>query len=306
MRYICGHKTPDSDSIVGAIALSYLFNQIGITSQAVRTGEVNTESRFILDRFELDDPVFKDSFAQCDTYLVDFNNYEEGADDLKLANIVGIADHHKMGGIQTSSPIDIWIRAVGCSNTIIEEMFEYYKVVIPANLAGAMCCAILSDTVIFRSPTSTKADTKACKKLAKLAHINKLKKLGMKMFKKKSDIKGATAHELVVRDFKLFDMYGAKVGIGHLEVIDIKIFKKIKEELKTALQKHKTAENFDTCLLILTDITAMGSVVLVATDSPDTIEKSWDIKVVDGEFWLDGCLSRKKQIVPFLEPNFKK
>ncbi len=306
MRYVCGHKTPDSDSIVGAIALSYLFNQIGITSQAVRTGEVNIETQFILDRFDLDEPICKDSFANCDIYLVDFNNYAEGADDLKEANIVGITDHHKMGGIQTSGPIDTWIRAVGCSNTIIEEMFEYYNVTIPPNLAGAMCCAILSDTVIFKSPTSTKADTKACKKLAKLAHINKLKKLGMKMFKKKSDIKGANPHDLIIRDFKLFDMYGAKVGIGHLEVIDIKIFDKIKDKLKIALQEHKTKENFDTCLLILTDITAMGSLILVASDSVDIVQKSWDIQVVDGEFWLKGCLSRKKQIVPFLEPNFKK
>ncbi len=306
MRYVCGHKTPDSDSIVGAVALSYLFNQLDIKSQAVRTGDINVESQFILDKFSLDKPTYKDSFKNEDIYLVDFNNYEEGADDLKEANIVGITDHHKMGGIKTLNPIDVWVCAVGCSNTIIKEMFDFYNINIPKNLAGAMCCAILSDTVIFKSPTCTKIDTKACKELANIAGIKEPKKLGIDMFNIKSNIKGEPIDKLIRRDFKIFNMFGSKVGIGQLEVVDIKVFNDIKKDLKTGLNYIKEQEGFDTCLLLLTDIISVGSVVLVATDSLDIVEKSWDIKVKDSEFWLKGCLSRKKQIVPYLEPNFKK
>ncbi|OPX27832.1 MAG: manganese-dependent inorganic pyrophosphatase [Campylobacteraceae bacterium 4484_166] len=305
MRYVCGHKIPDSDSIVGAVALAYLFNQIGIKSQAVRTGEINDESRFILDKFCLDEPIFKDSFKDQDIYLVDFNNYQEGADDLVDANIVGITDHHKMGGIKTSKPLDVWIRAVGCSNTIIKEMFDFYDIKIPKNIAAAMCCAILSDTVIFKSPTCTKIDTTTCKELAKIANIKEYKKLGLEMFNVKSNIKGVAIDQLIKRDFKSFDMHGKKVGIGQLEVVDITLFDDIKEQLKDGLRQVKEDEGFDTCLLLLTDIIAMGSLILVASDSIDVVQRSWDIKVVDSEFWLDRCLSRKKQIVPYIEQNFK-
>ncbi len=303
--YTCGHKIPDSDSIIGAIAMAYLQEKLGNESIAVRQGDINPESQYILDKFNLEAPVFKDSFAGEDIFLVDFNNYTEAPEDLKDANIVGIADHHKLGGLVTAGPLDVWIRAVGCSNTIIKEMFDYYEVEIPKDIAGAMMCAILSDTVIFKSPTCTKVDTKICKELADIASIKDYKEIGLEMFKVKSQVEGVPARELVKRDFKAFDMNGIKVGIGQLEVVDLSIFDTMKDDLISDIAALKEEEGFNTVLLLLTDIMAMGSQILVATNSLDIIEKSWDIKVQDDQFWLDGCLSRKKQVVPFLEPSFK-
>jgi len=147
--FTCGHKIPDSDSIIGAIAMAYLQEKLGNEAIAARQGEINPESQYILDKFNLEAPIFKDSYAGEDIFLVDYNNYTEAPEDLKEANIVGIADHHKLGGLITSGPLDVWIRAVGCSNTVIKEMFDYYEVEIPKNIAGAMMCAILSDTVIL-------------------------------------------------------------------------------------------------------------------------------------------------------------
>lgn len=302
--YTCGHKIPDSDSIIGAIAMAYLQNQLGNEAVAVRQGDINPESQFILDKFGLEAPAFKDSFAGEDIFLVDYNNYTEAPDDLKEANIVGIADHHKLGGLITSAPLDVWIRAVGCSNTIIKEMFDYYEVEIPQNIAGAMMCAILSDTVIFKSPTCTKVDTRICKELAAIAGIEDFKSIGMEMFKVKSAVEGVPARDLVKRDFKAFDMNGNKVGIGQLEVVDLSIFDEIKDDLLADIKALKEEEGFDTVLLLLTDIIAMGSQILVATDSLDVVEKAWDKTVENDQFWLDGCLSRKKQVVPFLEPAF--
>jgi len=303
--YSCGHKVPDSDSIVGAIAIAYLQNKLGNECIAVRQGDINPESAYILEKFDLEAPELKTSFAKEDIFLVDFNNYTEAPDDLKEANIVGIVDHHKFGGINTPNPLEAWIRPVGCSNTIIKEMFDYYKVEIPQNLAGAMMCAILSDTVIFKSPTCTKIDTKICKELASIAQIEDYKSIGMEMFKVKSQVDGVSPRELVKRDFKNFDMHGHKVGIGQLEVVDLSIFDDKKDDLLADMKKLKDEEDYDTVLLLLTDIMAMGSQILVATNSLDIVQKAWDVKVENDQFWLKGCLSRKKQIIPFLEPAFK-
>jgi len=305
MLYVSGHKIPDSDSIISAIAISYLQNQLGTQAVAVRQGEINPETRYILDKFDLETPELKTSFSDCDIFLTDFNNYTEAPDDIDQANIVGIVDHHKLGGLSTSSPLEIWIRAVGCTNTIIKEMFDYYEVEIPKNLAGAMMCAILSDTVIFKSPTCTKLDTKITKELAKIAEIEDFKSIGLEMFKVKSAVDGVPTRELVKRDFKNFDMNGNKVGIGQLEVVDLTIFDNIKDDLIEDIKALKDEDDYDTVLLILTDIMAMGSQILVATNSLDIVQKAWDIKVEDDQFWLQGCLSRKKQIIPFLEPAYK-
>ncbi|MBT6578578.1 MAG: manganese-dependent inorganic pyrophosphatase, partial [Campylobacteraceae bacterium] len=116
---------------------------------------------------------------------------------------------------------------------------------------------------------------------------------------------GVPMRNLVQRDFKAFDMNGTKVGIGQLEVVDLSIFDNMKNDLIADIASLKEEEGFDTVLLLLTDIMAMGSQILVATNSLDIVEKSWDVKVENDQFWLDGCLSRKKQVVPFLEPSFK-
>jgi manganese-dependent inorganic pyrophosphatase len=303
--YICGHKIPDSDSIIGAIAMAYLQEKLGNKAIAVRQGDINLESQYILDKFNLEAPIFKDSFANEDIFLVDYNNYTEAPSDLKDANIIGIVDHHKLGGLITSNPLDVWIRAVGCSNTIVKEIFDYYEIEIPKNLAGAMMCAILSDTVIFKSPTCTKVDTKVCKQLAQIANIEDYKELGLEMFKVKSQVEGVPFRDLVKRDFKEFNMNGVKVGIGQLEVVDLSIFDTMKDNLIDDIKALKEEEGFDTVLLLLTDIMIMGSQILVSTNSLDVVQKAWDIKVENNQFWLDGCLSRKKQVVPFLEPAFK-
>ena len=305
MLYIFGHTTPDSDSIVSAIAMAYLKNQLGVEAKAVRQGELNPESKFILEKFNLETPELKTSFKGEEVYLTDFSDLAQAPKDISEATIVGIVDHHKLGDITTSTPLEMWVRPVGCTNTIIKEMFDYYDIQIPSNIAGAMMCAILSDTVIFKSPTCTALDTKITKELAKIAGIDDFKSLGLEMFKVKSAVDGVAPRELVLRDFKNFDMNGHKVGIGQLEVVDLSIFDNIKQDLKKDIKELKEQEGYDTVLLLLTDIMAMGSQILVATSSPQNIKKAWQVDIVDDEFWLQGCLSRKKQIISFLEPTFK-
>ncbi len=302
--YILGHINPDSDSIIGAISLSYLKNQLGEECIPARQGDINPETKFILEKFGFDEPELKTSYSGEDVYLVDFSDLAQAPKDIKEATIKGIVDHHKLGDITTSTPLECWIRPVGCSNTIIKEMFDYYKIEIPKNLAGAMMCAILSDTVIFKSPTCTKLDTKTVKELAKIAGIEDYKALGMEMFLVKSAVEGATARELTTRDYKDFDMGGKKVGIGQLEVVDLSVFDDKKQMLFEDLKALKEEGSRHTVLLLLTDIMKEGSQLLVVSDDESLIEKAFNVKLQDHQVWLPKVLSRKKQVVPFLEKVF--
>jgi manganese-dependent inorganic pyrophosphatase len=302
--YIFGHKIPDSDSIISAIAMSYLKNQLGIEALATRQGDINPETAYILDKFNLKTPDLKESYKDEEVFLVDFSDIAQAPDDIDEATIIGIVDHHKLGDLTTSTPLECWIRPVGCTNTIIKEMFDYYEIDIPKDIAGAMMCAILSDTVIFKSPTCTKLDVKITKELAKIANIEDFKSIGLEMFKVKSQVENVPMRDLVMRDYKEFSMNGTKVGIGQLEVVDLSIFDDIKEGLLEDIQKLKTEKEADTILLLLTDIIAMGSEILIDSDNLTKIEDAFKVKIENNKFWLDGCLSRKKQIVPFLEPIF--
>jgi len=302
--YIFGHTTPDSDSIVGALSLSYLKNQLGEDTIPVRQGEVNPETAFILERFGFEAPALKTEFAGENVYLIDFMERSQSPKDIDEATILGIVDHHKMGDLKTDTPLEMWVRPVGCSNTIVKEMFDHHNVEIPKELAGMMMCAILSDTVIFKSPTCTKTDTKAVKELAEIAGIENPKELGMEMFIVKSDVLNDTKEDLVLRDFKDFTMGGNTIGVGQLEVVDLSVFDNMKEELFAAMQKIKDEADRHTVLLLLTDIMQEGSQLLVLSNDNSKIESAFEMTLDDNQVWLPKVMSRKKQVIPFLEKQF--
>ncbi len=302
--YVFGHTNPDSDSIVGAISLAYLKNQIGEECIPARQGEISPETKFILEKFGAEKPLLKTEYAGEDVYLVDFSDLAQAPKDIMQANILGIVDHHKLGDITTSTPLECWIRPIGCSNTVIKEMYDYHQVEIPKNIAGMMLCAILSDTVIFKSPTCTRLDTKACKELASIAGIEDIRALGMEMFLVKSAVEGATPRELVMRDYKDFDMGGNKVGVGQLEVVDLSVFDNKKDALFEDLKALKAEGNRHTVMLLLTDIMEEGSQLLVVSDDASVVEKAFGVKLENSQVWLPKVLSRKKQVIPFLERAF--
>ncbi len=303
-HYVVGHKIPDSDSICSAIALSYLKTMLGEDTVPASLGELSPETLFILDKFNLAQPELKTSYAGESLYIVDHSERTQAPDDIDEATILGIIDHHKLGDLTTSTPLECWIRPVGCTNTIIKMMYDFHDVEIPKNIAGAMMCAILSDTVIFKSPTCTTADIKCVEALAEIAGIEDPQALGMEMFKVKSAVEGTPVRDLVLRDFKDFDMNGNLVGIGQLEVIDLAIFDDMKAELEADIAKLKEEGNRHSVLLLLTDIMKEGSEVLVVSDNADLTEKAYGKATTDGKVWLDGVLSRKKQVVPPLQEAF--
>jgi len=302
--YAVGHKVPDSDSICSAIALSYLKNATGENVKPARLGELSPETLFILDKFGFEQPELKLSFADTDgIYVVDHSDRIQGPDDIDNTTILGIIDHHKLGDITTSTPLECWIRPVGCTNTIIKMMYDFHSVAIPKDIAGAMMCAILSDTVIFKSPTCTTADIKCVEALAEIAGIKDYKALGMEMFKVKSAVEGTPIRDLLMRDFKDFNMHGKKIGIGQLEVIDLAVFNEMKDLFLADMALLKEEGGRHSVLLLLTDIMREGSEVLVISDNDDLTDKAYGKTAVNGKVWIDGIMSRKKQVVPPLQDS---
>lgn len=299
---VIGHKNPDTDSIIAALAAANLYQGRGIAVEAVCQGAPAPETEFVLKRFNLTAPRIVNSVAGQDIYLVDYSDLAQAPDDFAQAKLLGIIDHHKLGDVTSDAPLECWIQPVGCSNTIIKLCHDYYGVKIPAALAGAMLCAILSDTVLFKSPTCTEQDKKAAEELAKIAGVADLNALGFEMFKAKSNL-DAAPRDLIFRDFKDFDMGGKKIGIGQLELLSLDLISaELREKLQHELEQVK-AEGRNSAILILTDIMKEGSELMLCSDNADTIYQA--LQASADHTWMPGVLSRKKQVVPPLQAAFK-
>jgi manganese-dependent inorganic pyrophosphatase len=301
---VFGHKNPDTDSVVAAIALADLKKKLGEDIAPAAQGELNPESRFVLDKFGVAAPEVVTAYAGKDVYLVDHSDLAQSPDDLAKANILGIVDHHKLGDVTTGQPLECWIWPVGCTCTVVSRMYKYLGVDIPKDIAGIMLCAILSDTVIFKSATCTDEDKAVCAELAELCGETDLEALGIEMFKVKSAVEGTPIRELVFRDYKDFNMSGKGVGVGQLELVDLSIVDGIKADLEKDIQDLKAEKGHHTVLLMLTDIMKEGTELLVASDDESVVQKAFGVAPAGGKAWLPGIMSRKKQIIPNLEKAF--
>ena len=301
---VVGHKSPDTDSVVSAIAVADLMTKRGTQAKPITQGDVTPETAFVLDKFGLAKPEVMTSVAGQKVILVDHSDLPQAPSDLKDAEVIAIVDHHKLGDVTTASPLLMWVWPAGCTGTVIKAMYDFYGVEVPKNIAGGLLCAILSDTVIFKSPTTTDDDKKAVEDLARIVGISDYKSLGMDMFKVKSAVDGVPPRELVFRDYKDFDMSGTKVGIGQLEVIDLSMLDKVKGELAAEIAKVKAEKGAHSVFLLLTDIMKEGSEMLICSDNPAVVKKAFG---VDGDkaVWLPKVMSRKKDVVPKFEAAFK-
>lgn len=299
--YSVGHKNPDTDSVVSAIAAADLFSKWRkMECQPVVQGKINPETEFVLGKFGLAAPEIMESAKGEKAIIVDTTEASQLFDDLKSGEVLIVVDHHKLGDLTTSLPLEMWVRPVGCTSTILTEMYNLAGIEIPGPLAGAMLCAILSDTVMFKSPTCTDTDKKACAQLAKAAGIEDTTSLGIEMFKVKSAVSGTSAADLMFRDYKDMTINGLKIGVAQIEVIDLSVLEPVKTALYEECRKAK-AEGRHSVFLLLTDIMKEGSEMLFVSDDPDLVKKAFGVVPKNNSVWLPGVLSRKKQVVPLLE-----
>ncbi len=294
--WVIGHKNPDTDSIVSAIVYAKKIN-----ATPARAGEINPETKFALEKFSVEKPVLKERIEKDEkVVIVDTNNKEE----LIPINgeIVEIIDHHRLcGNLETPAPIKVMIKPVGSTSTIIAEMFlnELSK-----EEAGLLLCGILSDTVIFRSPTTTGLDKEIAKKLAKIAGIEDIEAFG-KELKSKACVLSENPKENVLRDFKIIEAGGKRFGIAQLELMDYESVMNKKSEYLAAMEEIRKENNLDYVLLMVTNILEEATKLLIAGENPEEIAKAFEKKMEEERcIYLEGVLSRKKQVVPVIQRFF--
>ena len=236
--------------------------------------------------------------------LVDHNEFSQSADGIEEADILEIVDHHKIGNINSSSPINFRNMAVGSSNTIIYEMYKEAKVKPPKEIAGLMLAGIISDTLIFHSPTSTLMDEKAAKELAKIAKVN-ITDFAKGMFEAAASIKGKTIEELIYNDFKSFIIANRKIGIGQMTVIDYENVLKDKDKYVEVLEKISRQHDYDIMAFCITDVINSDTYLLYTEKAKTVFETIFDANPIYEGYRLKGIVSRKKQLIPLLMEELK-
>ncbi|AGK60319.1 Inorganic pyrophosphatase/exopolyphosphatase [Archaeoglobus sulfaticallidus PM70-1] len=302
--YVVGHKSPDTDSVCSAIAYAELKKKVGVDAVPARQGDLNPETTFVLEKFGFDVPELVTDATGKRVILVDHSEVAQSLDNLDKGEIVEIVDHHKIGDVTTPNPIFYLNMPVGSTATVVKKLYEDAGVEISKEIAGILLASILSDTVILKSATTTDIDRKAAEELAKIAGVDDIQELGMEMFKRKSELEGKSAKDLLFRDFKNFDMSGNKVGIGQIEVVSLSLLDNFKDALYEEMQKLKEAEGYHSIFLMLTDIIQEGTELLCVTDDPEVVKKAFDKEIEGRSVWLPGVMSRKKQVVPNFEKAF--
>ncbi|MCT3020999.1 manganese-dependent inorganic pyrophosphatase [Pediococcus pentosaceus] len=306
-QLVFGHSNPDTDAIVAAKAFAYLQNQLGVAdAEAVALGNPNPETAFVLSRFDEATPrVIETAANEVDSVmLVDHNESQQSVSDLDQVTVTAVVDHHRIANFETSQPLFYRAEPVGCTSTILTKLFHENNVEIPAKLAGLMLSAIVSDTLLLKSPTTTDDDRKALEELAKIANID-VETYGLEMLKAGTDLSSKSELELVDGDAKSFDMGGKTIRIGQVNTVDLDdVFSREAALVKT-MEEENQKNGYDMFLLLATNILSSDSRLLVVGEPKDIVEKAFNTELSDHNTAdLPGVVSRKKQVVPPLMDAF--
>ncbi|MBF7121530.1 manganese-dependent inorganic pyrophosphatase [Pediococcus pentosaceus] len=306
-QLVFGHSNPDTDAIVAAKAFAYLQNQLGVAdAEAVALGNPNPETAFVLAHFDEATPrVIETAANEVDSVmLVDHNESQQSVSDLDQVTVTAVVDHHRIANFETSQPLFYRAEPVGCTSTILTKLFHENNVEIPAKLAGLMLSAIVSDTLLLKSPTTTDDDRKALEELAKIANID-VETYGLEMLKAGTDLSSKSELELVDGDAKSFDMGGKTIRIGQVNTVDLDdVFSREAALVKT-MEEENQKNGYDMFLLLATNILSSDSRLLVVGEPKDIVEKAFNAELSDHNTAdLPGVVSRKKQVVPSLMDAF--
>ena len=300
---VFGHKSPDTDSTGSPIIWAWYLNEIqGIPARAKLLGEPNNEALFMLEHWQLEKPkIISEIAPAAPVIIVDTNNPAELPDAINQADIRAVIDHHKLvGGLETKAPIDITIRPLACTATIMYDLMGADAAKMPRAVKGAMLSCILSDTLAFRSPTTTDHDRALAEALAKELSVN-LSDYAGQMFAAKSDVSAFSDAELLRMDSKSFPVGDQTFRVSVLETTAPYVVLARKAALMEAMGRVAQEDNVDQVLLFVVDILAEEATLLVPNEAVKSVaEKSFDVCVDGDSVVLPGVISRKKQIVPQL------
>ncbi|MCL0311702.1 manganese-dependent inorganic pyrophosphatase [Apilactobacillus sp. TMW 2.2459] len=296
---IFGHQSPDTDAIVAPKAFAYLQTKLGKDVEAVALGELNEETKFVLDYFKEDAPrVIETASNEVDSVMLcDHNEPQQSVNDIDKLTVTDVVDHHRIANFNTEKPLFYRAEPVGCTSTILFEMFNENKIEIPAKLAGLMLSAIISDTLLLKSPTTTEKDILAVKELSKIADVN-YEEYGIKMLKAGTNVDARSDQDLIDGDAKSFNMGGKSIRIDQINTVDLNDVLKRKDDLISAMKSEADAEGYDLFLVIATNVLDSNSKAIIVGEPKDALEKAFNQKVIDDTIDLPGVVSRKKQVVP--------
>ncbi|ALS29825.1 manganese-dependent inorganic pyrophosphatase [Paenibacillus cisolokensis] len=304
---IFGHKNPDTDSICSAIAYADLKTRLGQNVEPVRLGSVNGETQYALDKFKAEAPRLVETVANeaKGVILVDHNERQQSASDIDKVQVLEVIDHHRIANFETSGPLYYRAEPVGCTATILKKLYKENGIAIPQQIAGLMLSAIISDSLLFKSPTCTEEDVAAARELAEIAGVD-AEAYGLEMLKAGADLSDKTVAELISLDSKEFQMGGAKVEIAQVNAVDTNDVLSRQAEIEAALSRIIEEKQLDLFLFVVTDILNNDSIGLALGRAADAVEQAYNVKLDGNKAVLKGVVSRKSQIVPVLTDTFNK
>ncbi|CAI3358225.1 manganese-dependent inorganic pyrophosphatase [Enterococcus cecorum] len=303
---VFGHQNPDTDAIGAAIAFANLQKELGKDAEAVALGEPNEETAFALNHFGLTAPRVVETVANEveQVMLVDHNEFQQSAADIEKVEILAVVDHHRIANFQTANPLYYRAEPVGCTSTIILKLYKENNVEVPKNIAGMMLSAIVSDTLLFKSPTCTQEDVQAAKELAEIAGVD-LEGYGLEMLKAGTNLGTKSASELIDLDAKSFPMGGSNLRIAQVNTVDLAEVFARQAELESAMQEANAANGYDLFVLVVTNILDSDSEILIVGEPKENVEKAFNVTLDNNRALLKGVVSRKKQVVPQLTAAFE-
>jgi manganese-dependent inorganic pyrophosphatase len=303
--FVVGHRHPDTDSIGAAIAYAALKQALGDARvRPARAGELNPESRWTLQRFALPEPELLTRATGLKLILVDHNESAQALEDIAHADVLEVWEHHRIGDLVTSRPILFHCEPVGATATLIAEQYLLHEVPIPPAIAGALLAAILSDTLVLRSPTTCDKDRRMALRLAGCAGLD-IETFGAELMAARGSLTGLPAAQLLDSDLKFFDFAGHRVGIAQIEVPDAEPLLERRDELMAGLDRRCQADGLSLMLLMLTDIGRRGSHCWAVGEHAGKLAEALGQPLdPDRGVWVQGWMSRKQQLVPALERAF--
>lgn len=297
---IFGHKSPDTDSICASLVMEKFNKNNGIEAEAVRLGELNKETKYILEKLGIEEPRLIEKIEnEQQVILVDHNSFSESVNNIENAKIEMVVDHHKLSGIVTAEPLYYLAEPVGCTCTLMCKKFRQSNMQIEKKEAMLMLSAIISDTLLFKSPTCTEYDKMAAEELAKIANVN-IEEYGMEMLKAGTDLSDVSDKGLLSVDAKEIQIGNLKTIIAQVNTASIPEMMQRKEKIEEEMKKVIEQKDLDLFFFAITDIINSNSQAIVLGNKANIVESAYNVKLENNTAFLEGVVSRKKQITPVL------
>jgi manganese-dependent inorganic pyrophosphatase len=299
---VFGHKNPDTDSITSSLVMANFERKLGRDAKACRLGNINKETEYVLNYLGLEAPcLIEDVEDGQEVILVDHANFDESVPNLKNAQILKVVDHHRLG-LETSYPLYYRAEPVGCTETVMYKLYKENGIEIDKTIATLMLSAIISDTLLLKSPTCTEDDINAVKELAKIAGLD-YESYGLDMLKAGTDLSSFSIEEILNLDAKQTSLKNVKVIINQVNTASIPEVMKMKADLEAGMNKIIEEKELDLFMLLITDIVNSNSQVIALGKEATLVEKSYGVKLEDNTALLEGVVSRKKQVIPIMTEN---